>query len=330
MTPLLEVRDLRVALPIEGALQPVLRGVDLVVGRGEVLALVGESGSGKSVTARSIMRLLPNGATLVGDVTLDGMNLLGLTSRELRRVRARKVAMIFQDPRASINPVRSCGAQIMEVLRVGQGMSAKPARVRAAELLEMVSISDAQRVLNAYPFELSGGMLQRVLIAIALAAKPDLIIADEATTSLDVTVQADIVGILDGLRKTSGIGLLFITHDLELAAAISDRIAVMYAGRIVEEQVTGALFSRPRHPYSAGLLAARPEIHARQIRLKAIPGSPPGLSEIPLGCPFHPRCSIALGSCATEWPVARRLDSQVLVACHRAEEAPDIREVLAR
>jgi peptide/nickel transport system ATP-binding protein len=327
--PLLEVRDLRVDLPVEGRLLPVLRGVGLSLARGEVLGVVGESGSGKSITARSIMRLLPAGASVRGEVLLDGVEVLALGAAALRRARARDMAMVFQDPRASINPVKTCGAQITEVLRVNRGMDGAAARARALELLELVSISDPERVVRAYPAELSGGMLQRVLIAIALAIEPALIIADEATTSLDVTVQADILAILDGLRREHRIGLMFITHDLELAAAICDRIVVMYAGRIAEEQPAAALFAHPRHPYTARLLAARPTIDARHERLHAIPGRPPALGDIPAGCSFHPRCPLAIERCAAETPLARPTESGGFATCHRMnEQTAEVREIL--
>jgi len=326
---LLEVRDLRTDLPVEGRMLPVVRGVTLTVARGEVLGVVGESGSGKSVTARSIMRLLPSGTRVQGEVLLGGVDVLTLDAAALRRVRAREMAMIFQDPRASINPVKTCGAQIMEVLRVDRGLDRDAARARALELLEQVSISDPARVMDAYPTELSGGMLQRVLIAIALAVEPALMIADEATTSLDVTVQADILAILERLRSEEQIGLVFITHDLELAAALCDRIVVMYAGRVVEEQPTAALFAAPRHPYTARLLAARPDIRARQERLQAIPGRPPALGEIPAGCPFHPRCPLAIETCVTEQPAARPIDPEGHAACHRMDETTaEVRAVL--
>jgi peptide/nickel transport system ATP-binding protein len=326
---LLEVRDLRTELPVEGRMLPVVRGVGFSVARGEVLGVVGESGSGKSITARSIMRLLPMGTRVQGEVLLDGVDVLTLEAAALRRARAHEMAMIFQDPRASINPVKTCGAQIVEVLRVDRGLDRTAARARALELLELVSISDPERVLRAYPAELSGGMLQRVLIAIALAIEPALIIADEATTSLDVTVQADILGILDALRREGRIGLVFITHDLELAAAICDRIVVMYAGRIVEQQPAAALFASPRHPYTARLLAARPDIGRRQERLHAIPGRPPALGEIPAGCPFHPRCPLAIEQCIAEAPPTRPIQPDGSAACHRMDErTAEVRELL--
>ncbi len=322
MTPtLLEVRDLRTDLQVEGRLVPVVRGVDLSVERGECVGLVGESGSGKSITARSIMRLLPRGAQVRGQVLLNGSDVLSLSTAWLRRARAEDMAMVFQDPRASVDPVLRCGAQIIEVLRINRGLDRKAAYARASELLAQMSIGDPERVMRAYPTELSGGMLQRVLIAMALAGEPSLLIADEATTSLDVTVQADIVTILNDLRRATQVGMIFITHDLELAATICDRILVMYAGCVVEEQPTSSLFSEPRHPYTALLLAARPELARRQDRLAAIPGRPPALTDLPTGCPFHPRCPLAIDRCSTEAPARHRLTPHGFAACHLAPES---------
>jgi oligopeptide/dipeptide ABC transporter ATP-binding protein len=318
--PLLEVRNLRAELSADGHSNPVLRGVELTVAAGEVVGLVGESGSGKSMTARAIMRLLPAHVALSGLVMLDGVDILTLDRRALRRIRASEVAMIFQDPRASANPVVKCGAQIREVLTLARGLDTAHAQARAIELLAAVSIQDPQRVLDSYPFELSGGMLQRVMIALALAVEPNLLIADEATTSLDVTVQADILGILDDLRRERQIGMIFITHDLALASAVCDRILVMYAGEIVEQRNAEALFAAPAHPYTARLLASRPDVEKRQPRLAAIAGRPPAPGELPGGCAFHPRCPLAIGRCKTDPPQLTAMHPVGSVACHRAGE----------
>jgi len=315
---LLDVRELTIALPIDGVLTDVVRGVDLSVSRGEVLGIVGESGSGKSLTARALMRLAPERAQLGGAVLFKGNDVLRLNKAGLRAVRSGGMAMVYQDPRASINPVVSCGAQVREILCANRGFDSTRARVEVLRLLELVSIRDPERVARAFPMELSGGMLQRVLIAMALASNPELIIADEATTSLDVTVQAEIVAILADLRRDQGVGMIFITHDLELAAVICDRIAVMYAGRIVEQQDAAGLFEDPRHPYTVQLLAARPHVTHRQARLAAIPGRPPALAALPTGCPFHPRCSKATELCATDQPPVYTLAPGAYARCHYA------------
>jgi oligopeptide/dipeptide ABC transporter ATP-binding protein len=318
--PLLELRSVTTELLIGERHHAVVRDIGLAIARGEVVGLVGESGSGKSMTARTIMRLLPPGARASGQVLLDGLNLLAEPPRALRAVRARRLAMIFQDPRAHIDPLFTAGDHLAEGLRVHGGLSRQDARLRALELLADVGITDGERVLRAYPGELSGGMLQRVMIAGALAGEPELLIADEPTTALDVTIQAEIVAIFDGLRRERELAMLFITHDLELASAICDRTVVMYAGRVMEEQPTEGLFSAPAHPYTVGLLAARPSIETRSDRLAVIPGRPPTPTETPAGCPFHPRCPFVVDACTTEVPPLRRIDAGVSSACRRVDE----------
>jgi oligopeptide/dipeptide ABC transporter ATP-binding protein len=318
--PLLELRSVTVELEIQGAHWPVVNDVSLEIGRGEVVGLVGESGSGKSMTARTITRLLPPGARVRGEILLDGVDLATLSRKELRRVRARRVAMIFQDPKASIDPLWTNGDHLTEGLRVHAGLSRSGARARALELVADVGIVDGERVLNSYPSELSGGMLQRVMIAGALAADPDLLIADEPTTALDVTLQAEIVAIFDGLRRDRHLSMLFVTHDLELASVLCDRVLVMYAGRVMEAQRTTSLFATPRHPYTAALLGARPAIETRHERLAVIPGRPPTPVDAPPGCPFHPRCAYAQDACIREVPPLRKLGQDVFSACLRAEE----------
>jgi len=299
--------------------------VSFTIGRGEVVGLVGESGSGKSMTARTILRLLPPQARARGEILLDGVDLLRVPRRALRQVRARRIAMIFQDPRAHIDPLWTSGDHLTEGLRVHAGLTRDAARARARELLAEVGIVEGERVLRAYPGELSGGMLQRVMIAAALAADPELVIADEPTTALDVTVQAEIVAIFDELRRERELAMLFITHDLELASVLCDRVLVMYAGRVMEEQPTGALFSAPLHPYSAGLLEARPALETRHERLAMIPGRPPTPTEAPPGCPYHPRCAFAQPACIEVVPPLRQIAAGALSACRRTEE---IREEL--
>jgi len=321
--PLLELRSVTTELEIQGGHWPVVNDVSFSVGRGEVVGLVGESGSGKSMTARTITRLLPPGARVRGQILLDGVDVATLPRKALREVRARRVAMIFQDPRASIDPLWTNGDHLTEGLRVHGGLSRAKARARALELVGDVGIVDGERVLRAYPSELSGGMLQRVMIAGALAADPELLIADEPTTALDVTLQAEIVAIFDGLRRERHCAMLFITHDLELASVLCDRVLVMYAGRVMEAQPTTSLFATPLHPYTAALLGARPAIEERQERLAVIPGRPPTPVDAPTGCPFHPRCGYVEDACVAEVPPLRKLGQDAFSACRRTGEIRD-------
>lgn len=316
---ILELRSVTTEVEIQGRHWPVVRDVSFTIGHGEVVGIVGESGSGKSMTARTILRLLPPGARTSGQVLLEGADVLALGKKALREVRAKRIAMIFQDPRAHIDPLWTSGDHLTEGLRVNTGLSRAAAKARGRELLADVGIVDGERVLRAHPGELSGGMLQRVMIASALAADPELLIADEPTTALDVTIQAEIVAIFDSLRRERDLATLFITHDLELASAICDRVLVMYGGRIMEEQPTSALFAGPLHPYTAGLLEARPTLDARHERLAVIPGRPPTPVDAPRGCPFHPRCSFAEDACAAEMPPLRRHGPAALSACRRTE-----------
>lgn len=272
-TPALEIDGLGIRLPGEQAARPILDGVSLRVGAGETVGLVGESGSGKSVACRSVLGLLPAGARTSGEVRVAGRDVLTMKRAELAGLRARQVAMIFQDPRASVNPLRRVGDFLTEGLR-GAGTPAAAAENRAEELLDAVGIRDPRGALRRYPHQFSGGMLQRVVIAAALAGEPALLVADEPTTALDVTTQAEIIAILTRLQAARGTGMLFVTHDLELASAICDRVYVMYAGRIVETSSTDALFDRPRHPYTAGLLACTPRIEAGAGAPRPIPGRP--------------------------------------------------------
>jgi oligopeptide/dipeptide ABC transporter ATP-binding protein len=314
------LRSVTTELPFGERHWPVVNDLSFALVRGEVLGLVGESGSGKSMTARTILRLLPAGARSRGEVLLDGTDLLALQPRALREARARRLAMIFQDPRAHIDPLWTVADHVTEGLRVHQELGKAAARRRALELLADVGITDGERVLRSYPGELSGGMLQRVMIAGALAGDPDLIIADEPTTALDVTIQAEIVAIFEGLRRDFGLSMLFITHDLELASAVCDRVLVMYAGRVMEEQPTASLFASPLHPYTAGLLSARPRLDARHERLTVIPGRPPAPLETPAGCPFHPRCAFAEDVCREAETPLRRISDAAATACVRVDE----------
>ncbi|MGI9186447.1 MAG: ABC transporter ATP-binding protein [Gaiellales bacterium] len=321
MTDLIELRDLEVDLPVGGALRTVLLGVSLRIAAGEAVGLVGESGSGKSMTARAIARLLPPKAAVRGSVLFDGTDVTSLSGGELRAYRQR-IAIVFQDPRAHINPVRSIGDFLTEGLRTNDAVSRRDAEQRAIELLEVVGISDGARRLRQHPYELSGGLLQRVMIASALLSEPELLLADEPTTALDVTTQADVMALLDELRRERGLAMLFITHDLELAGAVCDRTAVMYAGQIVEEQASATLESDPHHPYTAALVAARPDITGTTSRLVAIPGRPLSAFEAPSGCVFADRCLFAATACTAERPTLEAFAGG-RVRCLRASELRD-------
>jgi oligopeptide/dipeptide ABC transporter ATP-binding protein len=319
MSALLEIAGLRVSVPDDGMLRQVLRRVDLSIGAAESVGLVGESGAGKSMTARSVLRLLPRGARVEGSVRFEGRDVLRMSPSELRAYRAGEAAMIFQDPQAHIDPLRTVGDFLTEGLRLHRRLP-KPAREeRACELLAAVGVENPWARLSQYPHELSGGLLQRVMIAAALAAEPRLLLADEPTSALDVTTQAEVMAILADLRERLGLAMLLITHDLELAAAICDRTAVMYAGSIVEVRRSADLHDHPLHPYTEGLVAARPSVHATFPRLPVIPGRPMAAFEAPDGCAFAPRCRHALPRCTAERPVLGPLGNG-MVACLRAAE----------
>jgi peptide/nickel transport system ATP-binding protein len=306
--PLLDVDGLTVRLPVDGVQRAVLRDVSLTIRAGEAVGLVGESGSGKSMTARAIDRLLPPGAQVDGQVRYRGQHVTELAGPELRAFRA-KVAMIFQDPRAHVNPVRRIGDFMTEALRMDRRLPAAYAEKRAVAMLAQVGIEDGARRLRQYPHELSGGMLQRVMIAAALLTDPHLLLADEPTTALDVTTQAEVMAILDELRREYGLAMLFITHDLELAAAICDRTIVMYAGQVVEVRQSALLHDDPLHPYTAALAAARPDIDRTAARLRAIPGRPLSAFEAPADeCAFAPRCPHASDACRAGVPELTALD----------------------
>ena len=317
-TPLLEVAALTVRLPIGGALRTVLHDVSFTIGEGEAVGLVGESGSGKSMTARAVARLLPPGAERGGAIRYAGADVEAMRGSALRAWRG-DVAMVFQDPRAHTNPVRTIGDFMTEALRTNRDVKRPMAEAQAASLLAEVGIDDGARRLRQYPHELSGGLLQRVMIATALLTEPRLLLADEPTTALDVTTQAEVMAILDELRRERGMAMLFITHDLELAGAVCDRTAVMYAGQLVEERASGLLHDDPLHPYTAGLVAARPRIDGTTERLVAIPGRPRSAFEAPPGCAFTDRCAFAVDACSASRPTLDVLDGG-RVRCFRAGE----------
>jgi oligopeptide/dipeptide ABC transporter ATP-binding protein len=318
MNTLLEVTDLTVTLAMDSGPREVITGTSFSIGHGEAMGLVGESGSGKSMTARAIARLLPKGATTDGSVTFDGTDVIALDGEALRKHRS-QVAVVFQDPRAHINPVRRIDDFMTESLRILENVPKDKARIRAGDALEEVGLDDPAKRLRQFPHELSGGMLQRVMIATALLAKPRMLLADECTTALDVTTQSEVMAILDDLRRERGLSMLFITHDLELAGAVCDRTCVMYAGQVVETSAASRLQEDPLHPYSAALVQARPDITSTSDRLVAIPGRPVSAFEAPAGCRFAPRCPHAEAVCREHGQHLIDLDGGQ-VRCRRAEE----------
>jgi oligopeptide/dipeptide ABC transporter ATP-binding protein len=320
MSHLLEVKNLQTYFPTRAGLVRAVDGVSFYIDRGELLGLVGESGCGKSITALSIMRLIaPPGKIVGGEISFDGRNLLKLSDSEMRAIRGDDIAMIFQDPMTSLNPVFTVGEQIAEALRLHRKLSRKAARAGAIEAMREVSIPDPARRIDDYPHQLSGGMRQRVMIAMALACDPKLLIADEPTTALDVTIQAQILELLNELRKNRDLGVLLITHDLGVVAEVADRVAVMYTGRIVEESPVEELFARPRHPYTEGLLRSVPKLTsataAKAERLETIEGTVPSPTDLPPGCHFAPRCPYRMPRCTAEEIPLYDLSGGVRVRC---------------
>jgi oligopeptide/dipeptide ABC transporter ATP-binding protein len=296
--PLLAVSDLITMFATPRGLVLAANGVSFEVNAGETVGLVGESGSGKSVTCRSILRLVPDpGEVVGGSIRFAGRDLLGLSKREMRHLRGRDISMIFQDPMSSLNPVFTIGDQIAQPLRLHRNLGRRAARAEAIRLLDRVGIPGARQRVNAYPHEFSGGMRQRVMIAIAISCKPRLLLADEPTTALDVTIQDQILSLLLGLQKEEGMAILLVSHDLGVIAQTCDRVAVMYAGFVVEQADVRELFSQPRHPYTAALLRALPEAAVGRGRLESIRGAPPDLGDLEPGCPFAPRCEYQRAAC---------------------------------
>ncbi|MEV5931703.1 ABC transporter ATP-binding protein [Streptomyces sp. NPDC052079] len=315
---LLEVRDLHVEFHTRDGVAKAVNGVSYGVEAGETLAVLGESGSGKSVTAQAVMGILdmPPGRITGGEVVFRGRDLLRLKEDERRRIRGAELAMIFQDALSSLNPVLSVGDQLGEMFTVHRGMSRKEARAKAVELMDRVRIPAARERVRQYPHQFSGGMRQRIMIAMALALEPALIIADEPTTALDVTVQAQIMDLLAELRREYRMGLVLITHDLGVVADVADRIAVMYAGRIVESAPVHDIYKAPAHPYTRGLLESIPRLDREGQELYAIRGLPPNLMHIPPGCAFHPRCPLARDICRTQEPPLYEVSGTRGSACH--------------
>jgi peptide/nickel transport system ATP-binding protein len=322
--PLLSVRDLRVEFRAAGGVLEAVRGIDLDVQRGEVLGIVGESGSGKSVAMLATLGLVPRTAQVTGSVRFKGQELVGLKRSALKRIRGSRIAMIFQDPLSALNPVLTVGAQIVEAIRLHQAsLTRRDAEERAIELLDLVAIPQPRQRARQYPHEFSGGMRQRAVIAMAVANDPDLLIADEPTTALDVTVQAQILEVLRTLQDRLGLGMILITHDLGVIAGTVDRVAVVYSGRVVETASVGPLFADPRHPYTLGLLSSIPRLDERRERLFSIDGTPPPLGRRPAGCAFHPRCVFAQEVCGHDDPALRRA-ADSLSACHFAHLLPSL------
>lgn len=316
---LLEVRNLHVVFDLPSGPQDVVRGIDFTVDRGKVLGIVGESGSGKSVALKAVMGLLPPRARVSGSIRFNGRELTELNDRQMCQLRGGQIGMIFQDPLAALNPVLTIGDQIVEILRLhNSSMSRLAARKRAIELLELVSIPESDSRIKQYPHEFSGGMRQRAMIAMAVANNPALLIADEPTTALDVTVQAQIMDVLRDLQRDLGIGLVLITHDLGIVAGAADSISVMYAGQIMEKAAVEDLFYRPRHPYTRSLIASIPKLDDQVEKLFSIKGSPPSLLEHFRGCAFAPRCDIAQDICRTRAPELSAAGSSS-AACHFAD-----------
>jgi peptide/nickel transport system ATP-binding protein len=322
---LLEIRDLRTYFRTDEGMVHAVDGVSMAIGEGETLGIVGESGCGKSVTAFSVMRLLPIPPAQIvgGEILFRGRDLLTLSESAMRAIRAREIAMVFQEPMTSLNPVYSIGEQIAEVVRLHERLGRRPAMDRAVEMLRLVRIAHPERRVRDYPHQFSGGMRQRVMIAMALACNPKLLIADEPTTALDVTIQAQILDLLGHLKERMGMAVMLITHAMGVIAETAQRVVVMYAGKVVEEAPVERLFANPRHPYTQGLIRSIPRIDmaaVRKTRLQTIAGTVPRLINPPVGCRFAARCNFATDECRRAQPALRELEPGHKVACIHAEE----------
>jgi len=327
MEVLLDVRGLRTQFHTKAGVVRAVDGVSWNVCKGETVALVGESGCGKSVSALSVMRLVsaPAGRIVEGEILFKGRNLLALPEEEMRKVRGREIGMIFQEPMTSLNPVLTVGRQLTEPLEIHLGMTKAQAHARAIELLSLVGITDGPRRLRQFPHQFSGGMRQRIMIAMALACDPALILADEPTTALDVTIQAQILELMKSLSRRLDVAILMITHNLGVVARYADRVNVMYAGKIVERASARELYANPRHPYTLGLLRSVPRLdEPRRAKLRPIPGQPPDLSRLPAGCSFAPRCAYVVDRCRAEVPPLAELSADHLSACWLARDLPDL------
>lgn len=317
MDNLLQIQNLSVEFDIFGAHVQAVRGVDLELKVGETLAIVGESGSGKSVTSKAIMGLnpMPPGKITSGKILFNGHDLVHYSQKQMQKIRGKEISMIFQDPMTALNPTMKIGNQIMEGLIKHQNMSKHDAKARAIELLSLVGIPNPDKRVEEYPHQFSGGMRQRVVIAIALACNPKMLIADEPTTALDVTIQAQILDLMRDIQKKTGTAIILITHDLGVVANLANRVAVMYGGKIVETGTLDEIFYHPKHPYTWGLLSSMPRLHAKTDKLLAIPGTPPDLSNPPKGCPFAPRCPYAMKVCQDHMPDYTKVTDTQKTAC---------------
>ncbi len=325
MEVLLDVRDLRTHFHTSAGVIRAVDGVSWDVRKGETVALVGESGCGKSVSALSVMRLVsaPAGRIVDGEILFKGRNLLALSEEEMRRVRGREIGMIFQEPMTSLNPVLTIGRQLTETVETHLAMTSAQAQARAVELLSLVGIPEGARRLRQFPHQFSGGMRQRIMIAMALACDPALVLADEPTTALDVTIQAQILELMKSLSRRLGAAIMMITHNLGVVARYADRVNVMYAGKIVERGTAREIYANPRHPYTLGLLRSVPRLdEPRRAKLQPIPGQPPDLSRLPGGCSFAPRCAYAIDRCREEEPGLDPVAADHLSACWLAEDLP--------
>ena len=316
---LIQVKNLQISFKYDGVMIPVIRGVSFDIKRGETLGMVGESGSGKSVTSREIMRLIATPPARIdsGEILFDGRDILKMSDDELRSIRGNRISMIFQEPMTSLNPVYPCGDQIMEVIRLHKGVSKKEARQMAIEMLREVGVQSPETRVDCYPHELSGGMRQRAMIAMALSCSPTLLISDEPTTALDPTIQAQILQLIKDMKKKLNMSVLFITHDLGVVAQNCDRVVVMYAGKIVEVAEVCELFDHPAHPYTQGLIMSIPKMSSDVEELYSIDGSIPSFGSLPSGCTFGPRCPYFTEECTKSEPVLKDIGGGHLCACHR-------------
>jgi peptide/nickel transport system ATP-binding protein len=325
--PLLEVRDLTVKFPTEDGSVNAVRGVSYTLDERQVLGIVGESGSGKSVSSLAVMGLLPKSAQITGQILLEGRDVLRMSAKQQRALRGRRIGMVFQDPMTALNPVYSVGDQLAEAMRSHEAVSRRSALERAAEMMDLVGIPRPKERLKAYPHEFSGGMRQRVMIAMAVINNPDVIIADEPTTALDVTVQAQILEKLMEVKDAVNAAIVLITHDLGVVAGVANHVLVMYAGRAVEYGATDQVFKTPRMPYAAGLLGSIPSLETAGGRLRPIPGAPPSLINLPSGCPFSPRCPLVQPKCQQIEPPLYPTDQpEHLAACHYWEELAELED----
>ncbi len=318
MKTLLEIKNLKTHFFTHEGTVKAVDGVSFKINQGETLGIVGESGSGKSVTALSVMRLIPHppGKIVGGEIYFEGKNLLKLDDKEIRKMRGKKISMIFQEPMTSLDPVFTIGHEIGEVIQLHQGSNKEEARKKSIEILKVVGIPDVEKRIDNYPHELSGGMRQRVMIAMALSCNPTLLIADEPTTALDVTIQAQILRLINDLKDKFGASVMLITHDLGVIAEMCDNVAVMYAGNIVEYTDVYTLFNNPLHPYTKGLNKSMPRMNVEAEHLDVIPGMVPNLLDLPSGCPFHPRCDLSFKKCVEEMPELIEIENSHLVRCH--------------